>query len=50
MINWIGGSIFVTHGIFRGEDLNLVHAVILISVGLVLLVYTGRAKKNSNRP
>ena len=42
----IGGSILVTNGAVRWEDLNLVYAVILISIGLVLLVYRGRAKKN----
>ena len=42
----IGGSILVTNGAVPWEDLNLVYAVILISIGLVLLVYKGRAKKN----
>jgi hypothetical protein len=42
----IGGSILVTNGSIRWEDLNLVYAVILISVGLFLLVYRGRIKKN----
>ena len=42
----IGGSILVTNGAIRWDDLNLVYAVILISIGLVLLVYKGRAKKN----
>ncbi len=42
----IGGSVLVTNGTIRWEDLNLVYAVILISIGLILLVYRGRAKKN----
>ena len=42
----IGGSVLVTNGTIRWEDLNLVYAVILIAIGLVLLVYKGRAKKN----
>ena len=42
----IGGSILVTNGSIRWEDLNLVYAVILISVGVVLLVYKGHTKKN----
>jgi cytochrome c oxidase subunit IV len=42
----IGGGILVTNGTVRWEDLNLVYAVILISIGLVLLAYKGRAKKN----
>jgi hypothetical protein len=42
----IGGSILVTKGAVRWEDLNLVYAVILIFIGLILLVYRGRSKKN----
>ncbi len=42
----LGGSILVTHGSIRWEDLNLVYAAILISVGLILLVYRGRQKNN----
>ena len=42
----IGGSILVTNGNIRWEDLNLVYAVVLISIGLILLVYRGRTKKN----
>jgi hypothetical protein len=42
----IGGSILVTNGAIRWDDLNLVYAVILISIGLVLLVYKGQAKKS----
>jgi hypothetical protein len=41
-----GASILVTNGAVRWEDLNLVYAFILISIGLVLLVYRGRPKKN----
>ncbi len=42
----IGGAILVTNGAIRWEDLNLVYAIILISIGLILLAYKGRAKKN----
>jgi hypothetical protein len=42
----IGGSILITNGNIRWEDLNLVYAIVLITIGLVLLVYRGRAKKN----
>ncbi len=42
----IGGSILVTKGAVRWEDLNMVYAVILIFIGLILLVYRGRSKKN----
>jgi hypothetical protein len=42
----IGGSILVTNRSFRWEDFNPVYAVILISIGLFLLAYKGRAKKN----
>ena len=42
----IGGSILATNGAVRWEDLNLVYAVILISAGLILLAYKGRAKKS----
>lgn len=42
----IGGSVLITNGTIRWEDLNLVYAVILISIGLILLIYRGRAKKN----
>ncbi len=42
----IGGGILVTNGAFPWIDLNLVYAVILIVIGLVLLVYWGRAKKS----
>jgi hypothetical protein len=42
----IGGSVLTTNGTIRWEDLNLVYAAILISVGLILLVSRGRAKKN----
>jgi hypothetical protein len=42
----IGGSILVTNGTVHWEDLNLVYAVILISIGLVLVAYRGRTKKN----
>ena len=42
----IGGSILVTNGTIRWMDLNLVYAAILIVVGLILLVFRGRPKKN----
>jgi hypothetical protein len=42
----IGGSILVTNGAIRWMDLNLVYAVILIFIGLFLLIYKGRGKKN----
>ena len=42
----IGGSILVTNGAIRWENLNLVYAFILIAIGLVLLLYKGRLKKN----
>jgi hypothetical protein len=42
----IGGSILVTHGAIHWQDLNLVYAAVLIAVGLVLVVYRGRPKKN----
>ena len=42
----IGGSLLVTKGAVRWEDLNLVYAIILIFIGLILLVYRGRSKKN----
>ncbi len=42
----IGGSILAANGAVRWEDLNLIYAVILMSVGLILLAYGGRSKKN----
>lgn len=42
----IGGGILVTNGTAGWEELNLVYAIILISLGLVLLAYKGRPKKN----
>ena len=42
----IGGTILVTNGAVRWMDLNLVYAAVLIIVGLFLLVFRGRAKKN----
>ena len=42
----IGGSILITNGAVRWEDLNLVYAIILIFIGLILLVYKGRSRKN----
>jgi hypothetical protein len=42
----IGSGILVLNGAIPWDDLNLVYAVILIAVGLFLLVYKGRAKKN----
>ncbi len=43
---FIGGTILVTNGAVRWEDLNLVYAFLLILVGLVLLTLSGRRKKN----
>jgi uncharacterized membrane protein HdeD (DUF308 family) len=42
----IGGSILVTNGAVHLEDLNLVYAIILIAIGLILVIYKGRVKKN----
>jgi uncharacterized membrane protein HdeD (DUF308 family) len=42
----IGGSILVTRGAVRWQDLNLVYAPTLIFVGAFLLVYKGRSRKN----
>jgi hypothetical protein len=42
----IGASVLVTNGSIRWEDLNLVYAAILIVVGLILLIYRGRTKKD----
>lgn len=42
----IGGTILVTNGSVRWDDLNLIYAAILISIGLVLLIYKGRTKKS----
>jgi len=42
----LGGSILVTRGAIRWEDLNLVYAGILICIGLVLLIFKGRSRKN----
>ncbi|HTX92953.1 MAG TPA: hypothetical protein VMC09_17205 [Anaerolineales bacterium] len=42
----IGGSVVVTNGMIRLEDLNVVYAIILIVIGGTLLVYRGRPKKN----
>ena len=42
----IGGSILATNGVVRWQDLNLVYAIILIFIGLVLLAYRGRPRKN----
>jgi hypothetical protein len=39
----IGGSILVTNGAVRWEDLNMVYAAILIIVGLILLAFKGRS-------
>jgi hypothetical protein len=41
----VGGSILMTNGAVRWDDLNLVYAAILIIIGLILLVYKGRARK-----
>ena len=42
----IGGAQLVTNGALRWMDLNLIYAVVLIVIGLILLVYRGRPKKN----
>ena len=42
----IGGTILVTNGQVRWEDMNLVYAAILILVGLFLVIYRGRLRKN----
>ena len=42
----IGAGILATNGVVRWADLNLVYAVILIVVGLVIITYKGRSKKN----
>ena len=42
----LGGSILVTNGAIRWMDLNLVYAVILIVIGVILLGYRGRPKRN----
>jgi hypothetical protein len=42
----IGGSILVTNGGVRWEDLNIVYAVLLLGIGLFLVTYKGRASKN----
>jgi hypothetical protein len=43
----IGGAILVTNGAIPWMDLNLVYAIILIVIGLALLVFRGRSKKDS---
>ncbi len=43
----IGGSILLTNGAVRWEDLNLVYAGILIAIGLIILLYRGRPTKSS---
>ena len=42
----IGGAILVTNGAIPWLDLNVVYAVVLIVVGVVLLVFHGKSKKN----
>jgi len=42
----IGGAILVTNGDIPWLDLNVVYAVVLIVVGVVLLVFHGKSKKN----
>jgi hypothetical protein len=42
----IGGGILVTNGTIHWMDLDLVYAAILIVIGLILLVFRGRPKKN----
>jgi hypothetical protein len=41
----IGASSLVTNGLVRWDDLNLVYAILLISIGLFLVAYQGRPKK-----
>ena len=41
----IGGSILVTNGTLRWQDLNLVYAILLLFIGLFLIAYKGRPKK-----
>ncbi len=43
----IGGSILLTNGAVRWEDLNLVYAGILITIGLVILLFRGRSSKSN---
>ena len=43
----IGGGLLVTHGALGWLDLNLVYAVILITIGLLLLATRGRQRKNN---
>lgn len=42
----IGGSILVTNGTVRWQDLNLVYAILLLFIGLFLIAYKGRPKKS----
>ena len=42
----IGESILVTNGAVRWLDLNLVYAGFLIAIGLFLILYKGRTRKN----
>jgi hypothetical protein len=42
----LGAGILVTHGAIRAEDMDLIYAVLLILLGLGLLFYRGRPKKD----
>jgi hypothetical protein len=42
----IGGSILATNGGVRWEDLNIVYAVLLLGIGLFLIAYKGRPRKD----
>jgi hypothetical protein len=42
----IGGTILVTNGTIPWQDINMVYAAVLITVGIVLIVFRGRVRKN----
>jgi hypothetical protein len=42
----VGGTLLVTDGGIRPEDINLIFAALLILLGLGLLLYRGRPRKN----
>ena len=42
----LGGSILVTHGAIRPEDMNLIYAALLIALGLGLLIYGARPRSS----
>lgn len=43
----IGGSILVTNGSLRWQDLNMVYAALLLLAGLALLIFGGRSRKKN---